>query len=109
MKLVATLFLLASVLMFTACGSSGSSKTYETQDAVPEVPNPNGTALIVSGNEGNTGISYTEVSDGSILVDCGDGGCGDVYAGSEVAASGSSTDAKSGGCTGAGCTHEDHD
>ncbi len=113
MKIVATIFLSVIVLMFTACGGSSggsSQKSYETQDSVPEVPNPNGTALIVSGNSGPTGISYIEVGENGILVDCGDGGCGDVYAGSEVLESGSTTNGSSeSGCPGGNCTRESHE
>ena len=77
---------IAAMLAMTACGSSDSVKSYETQPGVPEVPNTGGDALIVTNTgEGNVGMTYTKVADGSILVDCGDGGCGDVYSGNDMA------------------------
>lgn len=74
-----------STLLLAGCGSSGTSSTYETQPATPEVPVTDGNVIIVSPSDGSTaGLSYTEVGDGSIIIDCGAGGCGGVVVGSEV-------------------------
>ena len=75
---------IVAVLALVGCGSGGGN-TYVTEEAaIPEVPAPDGTALIVSGNEGNTGITYTEVGEGALLIDCGDGGCGNIYVATPV-------------------------
>ena len=75
----------ALVAILTGCGSTGSKTTYqEEEQALPEIPVTDGQVLVVSGNDGDTGISYTNVGDGSVLVDCGTGGCGDVYVASPV-------------------------
>ena len=75
----------ALVAILTGCGSTGSKTTYQEEEiAEPEIPVSNGNVLVVSGNDGDTGISYTDVGDGSVLIDCGDGGCGDVYVASPV-------------------------
>ena len=66
------------------CGDTKNS-TYEAEGpALEEIPTTDGQVLVVSGNEGDTGISYTNVGDGSVLIDCGGGGCGDVYVASEI-------------------------
>ncbi len=90
-------FLFMSVLLgalmaltLTGCGSSsGSTRTYETQEAIPEVPNTGGDSIIVQNTgDGVAGMTYTKVSDGSVLVDCGPGGCGDVFAGNDITGDG---------------------
>ena len=75
---------IVAAAILTGCGSNKS--TYVTEaPAIPEVPNPNGTALIVTAtDDSEAGITYTEVGDGSLLVDCGLGGCGDIYVGSPL-------------------------
>jgi len=79
------IFVLATFSLFIVGCGSGGGNTYVTEEvATPEVPAPNGTALMVTGNEGNTGITYTNVGEGSVLIDCGDGGCGDVYVASPI-------------------------
>ncbi len=80
--------LIGALLALSGCGSSGSNRTYETttEPAVPAVPNTGGDALVVTNTgEGNVGMTYTKVSDGSVLVECdGEGGCGDVFIGNEI-------------------------
>jgi len=74
----------AAMIGLSGCGSSKKTTYQEEEQAVPEIPVSNGQVLVVSGNEGDTGISYTNVGDGSVLIDCGGGGCGDVYVASPV-------------------------
>lgn len=98
--------LIGALLALSGCGSSGSTKTYETstQPAIPEVPNPGGDALVVTNTgEGNVGMSYTKIADGSILVDCGEGGCGDVYSGNEMTDDNSDSSDSSTACEGGNC------
>ncbi len=79
-----SLILIASIFALVGCGSDGDTYV-DSGPAIPEVPNPDGTALIVTASDSSSaGITYTEVSDGSILVDCGDGGCGNVLIGSPI-------------------------
>ena len=77
-----TLMILSAFLL-VGCGGG---TTYVTEDqAIPEIPTDTGQALIVTTTDnGTTGLSYTQVGDGSILIDCGSGGCGDVYVASPV-------------------------
>ncbi len=80
--------LIGALLALSGCGSSSSGRTYETttEPAIPAVPNTGGDALVVTNTgEGNVGMSYTKISDGSVLVECdGEGGCGDVFIGNEI-------------------------
>jgi len=102
-KLLFMSVLIGALLALSGCGSSGSTKTYETstQPAIPEIPNTNGDALVVTNTgEGNVGMSYTKIADGSILVDCGEGGCGDVYSGNEMTDDNSDS---SSACEGGNC------
>ena len=71
----------AVMLLVVGCGSSGG-KTYvaNPEPAAPEVPSVGGDAFVItSSGEGSAGMSYTSLEDGSVLVDCGSGGCGDIY------------------------------
>ena len=76
-----TLIGLVAVVALVGCG--GSNDTYIKE--APAVPDEatNGTTLIITADNGSsTGVSYTEVGDGSVLVNCGDN-CG-VYIGTQV-------------------------
>jgi len=75
------IFSLVAVVALVGCG--GSNDTYiKEAPAVPDTPT-NGTTLIITADNGSsTGVSYTEVGDGSVLVNCGDN-CG-VYIGTQV-------------------------
>jgi predicted small lipoprotein YifL len=65
--------LIAGALFLTACGSGGDTYVAEGP-AAPEIPVGEGQAFIVQASgDSSAGMSYTEVGDGSILVDCGDG------------------------------------
>lgn len=59
-------------IMLVGCGSDKKTTTY-TQEA-PVLPDaPGGTTLIAQAdNAASAGLSYTEVGDGSVLVNCGD-------------------------------------
>lgn len=77
-------------LAFALVGCGGSDTTYVKEaPALPETPT-DGTNIIVSADGGsNVGLSYTEVGDGAILIECGDGdnvSCGNisVYEATEV-------------------------
>ena len=71
---------LVAVFIMTGCGGGN---TYVTEgNAAPEVPTDTGKALIITASDrAKVGMSYTEVGDGGILIDCGDAGCGDIYVG----------------------------
>ncbi len=60
----------------------GSSRTYQTAGLAEEEVPITGDSIIVTGN-GDVNITYVEVGDGSIYIDCGTGGCGDIYIGNE--------------------------
>ena len=61
------IFGIVFALFIVGCGGD----TTYTQEAPlePAVPS-NGTAIVIEGE--NNGLSYTNVSDGAILVECGD-------------------------------------
>ena len=61
-----------ATLMIVGCGSS--STTYEQDGTVlPQEPT-DGTSLIVTAdNESQVGLVYTELGDGAIMIECGDG------------------------------------
>ena len=63
--------LIGSLLTFMLIGcGSGSGTTYvDNGPALPEVPT-NGTSIVVSGSESS--VTYTNVGNGAILVECGD-------------------------------------
>lgn len=63
----------AVAIVISGCGSSGGD-TYTTNEApLPEQTPTNGTNIVVSAeNESEAGLSYTNVSNNSILVSCGD-------------------------------------
>ena len=85
MKKTMLMSAIVAAAMLSGCGSSTTNKTYvEEAPAPPEIPLVDGQVLVVSGNEGDTGISYTNLGDGSLLIDCGDGGCGDITVASEI-------------------------
>ena len=88
-KIVFTALAVAAVLALNGCGSSSKTVYQEEAIAEPETPITDGNVLIVSGNEGNTGISYQDLGDGNLLIDCGDGGCGDISVGTELTEDGS--------------------
>ena len=72
---VATIFLVG-------CGG-GTTKTYQTETIVENnvsepVPVPEGDAIIVEGG------GDVIVTDDSVTIECGEGGCGDVYVGNEI-------------------------
>jgi len=70
-----------ATIALVGCGGGGDTYIKEAP-AVPDEPT-NGTTLIVTADNGSSaGISYTEVGDGSVLVNCGDN-CG-VYIGTQV-------------------------
>lgn len=73
----------ACIAVFIMAGCS-SEKTYITEgSAAPEVPTDTGQALIITASdEAKVGMSYTEIGDGSVLIDCGSSGCGNIYVGS---------------------------
>ena len=75
-------WILATVaILLNACGSNKNTYVEEKQ-LLPDEPT-NGTTLIVTAEgESNAAIGYTEVGDGSILVNCGDN-CA-VYVGSLI-------------------------
>jgi uncharacterized membrane protein len=90
---------LATVFALTACGGGGD--TYVANEAaLPDTP-LNGDAFIVQADQGSSvGISYTQLNDGSILVQCGDGdgyNC-QVFTADIVTTDGSGAGA-SGGCS----------
>jgi len=92
----------AGLTLFTGCGGGD---TYVAEGpAAPEIPTDTGQALIVqASDDSSAGLSYTEVGDGSILVNCGDGdgyGC-EVYTGSQVTSDGEASTA--GGCSSGNC------
>jgi len=73
--------------VFTACG--GSETTYVKEAPVPPAtPTDGNTVLVQADNGSNVGLSYTQLGDGSILVQCGNYSrdCGniDVYSAVEV-------------------------
>ncbi len=92
--ILASVMIFAMLFSITGCGSSSGGRTYETTEAIPEVPNTGGDALVVTNSgEGDIGMSYTKLDNGSVLVECdGEGGCGDILVGSEVTSSGEATD-----------------
>jgi len=99
-----TLILIASTLALVGCGSSGTS--YQTTgEAIPEVPQDGG-AFVVSSNNGSTSaIQYTQLNDGSILVQCGDGdgySC-QVYTAEQLYTDGEGGASASGGCGSSDC------
>ncbi len=63
---------LVSAMIVVGCGSG--SKTYVDEGpATPDTPTE-GNVLVVTASDEATGvITYTEVGDGSVLVECGDG------------------------------------
>ena len=65
--------ILITTIILAGCGSSGGD-TYTTNEApLPEMTPTDGTNIMVSAEgESSVGLSYTNVSDGSILVSCGD-------------------------------------
>ena len=66
-------------LFLTACGTSGDNYTTNEAPMTPDVPT-NGSNIVVSAEgESNVGLTYTNVSEGSILVSCGDNCDLDVY------------------------------
>ena len=61
------------VLGLIGCGTSGGDTTYVQEAPLPEAIPTNGTNIVVTAEgESTVGMSYTNVSDGSILVSCGD-------------------------------------
>ncbi len=79
------LYSIITILLLTGCGGGGG-RTYQTTGvAEEEIPTTKGDSLIITttGN-GDTNITYVEVEDGGIYIDCGTGGCGDIYIGVEV-------------------------
>ena len=71
-KIVATVLTLSAFLMLTGCGKDNTTYTKEAP-AIPETPT-NGTNVIVSADNGsNVGLSYTQVGENAVLVECGDG------------------------------------
>ncbi len=98
MKKTSIVSIVAAVVL-VGCGSGGT--TYQSSGkAVPEVANPAGTSLIVTASEGSqVGVSYTEVGDGGILVDCGAGGCGEVNLAEQIGSdTGTCTSGAQGDC-----------
>ena len=67
-----TIAIIAAMLLI-GCGSD--STTYVAEPTpLPEVVPTNGTNIVVTADdESNVGLSYTEVGDGAILVECGNG------------------------------------
>ena len=93
MKILKTVLSLAAVaivsISMTACGSSGESKTYSSAGAAEAGVQSEGNALIISGNtDSKVGVSYTEIGDGSVLVECGGDDC-DVSVGIDTGSSSS--------------------
>lgn len=77
-----SIYLIAIAVIIVGCGGGDTYVTNE--QAVPEIPTDTGQALVVTASDNATaGLSYTEVGDGSVLIDCGDGGCG-IYIGEQV-------------------------
>jgi len=67
MKIIITLIL---GVFLSGCGSG---KTYTTTEpASPGVPTQNGDVIIISNEGSETNVQYTQVGDGSVLVECGD-------------------------------------
>ena len=59
---------LVAILAVSGCGSDGTTYVQEA----PILPDTtNGTNILVT-TDGDVGISYTEIGDGNILIDCGD-------------------------------------
>ncbi len=74
---------ITTILLLTGCGGSNTFRTSEV--AEEGVPTTEGDSLIITTTgDGDTNITYVEVEDGGIYIDCGDGGCGDIYVGYEV-------------------------
>ena len=78
-----SIILTVTTLILVGCG--GGDTYVANEPAIPEIPTGTGNALIVTAtDDGSAGLKYTEIGDGSILIDCGTGGCGDVYIASPV-------------------------
>ena len=81
------LLMILSAFVFTACGGSDTTYVKETK-ALPETPTDGNAVIVQADNGSNVGLSYTQLEDGSILVQCGDYSrdCGniDVYTAVEV-------------------------
>ena len=60
---------LASLAVVIMSGCGGDTTYTQEAELPPEVPS-NGTAIVIEGED--NGLSYTNVSDNSILVSCGD-------------------------------------
>jgi len=68
MKIIVSSILVA--LLFVSCSTDGDSTYVQEAPLVTDTPT-NGTSIIVS-TETEAVVSYTNVSEGSILVSCGD-------------------------------------
>ena len=66
--------IMASLLVFLLIGcSSGGGDTFIQEAPLPEAVPTNGTNIIVTAEgESNVGLSYTNVGEGAILIECGD-------------------------------------
>jgi hypothetical protein len=84
-KIIATGFI---GLFIIGCGSSGTTTTtYEARPTEPSQVNKtsivDGDAVIIESG-GDSTITTSKNADGSITVDCGEGGCGDVQVGDKI-------------------------
>ncbi len=85
MKLRNLISLSSIVLIFllNGCGGGGSKSYRETAPAKENDLTKEDESLIVTNENGDANITYVELNDGSIYIDCS-GGCGDIYIGKEV-------------------------
>ncbi len=74
---------LSSIILISLLnGCGGGSRNYQ-ETAPAEEGIQTDESLIVTNENGDANITYIELDDGSIYIDCS-GGCGDIYIGKEV-------------------------
>jgi len=62
-----------SLVAMVALVGCGGGDTYEAQAPLyPDQPSDGSSILVTADNGSSAGVSYTDVGDGSILVNCGD-------------------------------------
>ena len=80
-----SLFSIVTVLLLVGCGGSGGGTQYTTEAPVmPDIPTEGNAIIVTANDDSNAVMSYTQVSDNGILIECGEGGCGDIFVGSEI-------------------------